>query len=400
MIKPTLPENETERLNALRQYNVMDSLPEEDYDNITRIASEICQMPVSLITIIDSDRQWFKSKQGTELTDTPLDLSFCAHGMSNPHEPLIVSDATVDPRFINNPLLEGELKLRFYAGVSLVDSEGFVLGSLCVIDSKKNQLNSSQIETLKILANQVVRLLQLRKTIFQLEKAQDDLVKGNNNLKEFAYIISHDLKAPVRNMKHLTEVVLEDYADQLDEKCGVYLKLINDQGKDAISLIEGVLNYSKVIHSISDKQELVNLNDLLASLIKNTSYPSHLTIKVTNDFPQMKTSDVAMRQIFSNLIDNAVKYNDKKDGWVNLNYLSTEDHHVFQVEDNGRGISKEQIASVFTLFYRIDGAKGRGEDNYGIGLSIVKKMALELGGEINVNSLLGEKSVFEVKIPK
>ena len=135
MIAPQITENESERIKALQSYQVLDSLPEREYDDITLIASQICDVPITLISLIDEDRQWFKSKLGLSAEETHRDISFCGHAIINPEQPLIIEDATKDDRFVDNPLVTGSPNIAFYAGIPLVDHDGFALGTLCAIDT-------------------------------------------------------------------------------------------------------------------------------------------------------------------------------------------------------------------------------------------------------------------------
>ena len=125
---PITPDNEIERLQALREYSILDTLPEQDFEDITKIASEICQTPISLITLIDSNRQWFKSNHGLNVRETARDYAFCAHAINTPDRILIVKDSREDNRFVDNPLVTGYPNVIFYAGVPLINPEGFSLG--------------------------------------------------------------------------------------------------------------------------------------------------------------------------------------------------------------------------------------------------------------------------------
>jgi len=166
---PSLPE-ETDRLNALKQYDILDTLPERDYDELTQLAAQICGTPIALISLIDDKRQWFKSSHGLEIRETPREFAFCSHAIANPLETLIVPDSRLDERFAHNPLVTGDPNVVFYAGAPLVDEHGFALGSLCVIDNSPNELSQAQLSALKILAKQVVNLLTLRKQNGELSR--------------------------------------------------------------------------------------------------------------------------------------------------------------------------------------------------------------------------------------
>ena len=147
-----LPDNEPERLKVLNHYQVLDSPPEEEFEDLVYLASEICQAPVSLISFIDKKRQWFKARRGLEVSETPRDHAFCAHAILK-EEVMIVPDALRDPRFFKNPLVKGEPFIRFYAGAPLITPSKHRLGTLCVIDQEPGRkLNSFQLKSLKILA--------------------------------------------------------------------------------------------------------------------------------------------------------------------------------------------------------------------------------------------------------
>jgi len=399
MIPPSIPENEEERLSALHSYNIMDSLPERDYDNLTKIASEICQTRVAMITFMDRERQWFKSKTGVELTENQRDFTFCAHGMLDPQKPLVVNNPTEDPRFMGNPLVTGPHNVRFYAGVQLVDKNGFPLGSICVLDIEEKEISESQLATLKILGDQVVRLLELRKTITDLENNQQDLLRTNRHLKDYDYVISHDLKAPLRNMKHLAEAVKDSYSEQLDDKGKKYLQLMNDTAKDAISYVNGILSYSQAIQ-IDTINEAVDLQKLVTQIIEEEQTFNHLSISVPDQLPVVFGSKAVFRQIFSNLINNAIKYHDKETGWIKILYFADENHHNFQVVDNGQGIPEEKLGSVFALFFMVDKEGTKNSKSSGVGLSIVKNLITEMKGKILVKSTLGEGTTFKFFIPK
>jgi GAF domain-containing protein len=175
-MKPApIPANEPERLQSLNEHELLDTLPESVYDDITLLASEIIGTPVSLITLVDKDRQWFKSKHNFLPPETSRDLSFCAHAIMDSDGVMVVPDARYDERFHDNPLVTGDPRVVFYAGVPLTDAMGNGLGTLCVIDHRPRELSDQQVESLKALAKLVKTHFELRRTRMELEKAQDDL---------------------------------------------------------------------------------------------------------------------------------------------------------------------------------------------------------------------------------
>lgn len=399
MEKPTLPENEEERLNALLEYEVMDTLPEDDYDNITRIASQICNTPISLITLIDDRRQWFKSRQGMDSEETPREVSFCAHGILNQHEPFIVRNSLEDVRFKDNPLVTGAPHVEFYAGIPLINPDGFALGSLCVIDNHPRDISEQQLNTLQSLAKQVVKLLELRKTVLQLERAEKQLKVTNNDLKEFAFLVSHDIKSPLSNLKMLSEMILENPTLQIDVEGKQCLDMMSRSAQQAINFVDDVLNYSKSIHFLVENKKIINLAELLPVLVKELTPPAQIEVQFTTELGHIYSSPVAIKQIFSNLIGNAIKYNDKAKGVIEISMQEHPKHYQFQISDNGKGIPGNQLEGIFSLFYRVN-REIQSEKSSGIGLAIVKKLIDRLGGEIKVNSVLGEGTTFDFSIKK
>ena len=173
MITPAaypLPQNETDRLRALRSYKILDTKPEERFDELTQLAAIICGVPMSLITLIDADRQWFKSKVGIELSETPRAQAFCTHAIMQP-QMFVVPDAAEDERFAKNPLVTGNPNIRFYAGAPLATSDGHLLGTMCVLDRKPRTLTAEQKTALEILGRQVVANMELRSNLRELKEA-------------------------------------------------------------------------------------------------------------------------------------------------------------------------------------------------------------------------------------
>lgn len=206
MIIPPLHPEENNRVNALKSYDILDSLSEQDYDDITSLASEICQTPISLISLIDDERQWFKSNHGLAIRQTPREYAFCTHAILNPYETLVVPDSREDQRFAGNPLVTGDPHVIFYAGVPLVNPEGYPLGSLCVIDHEAKQLNQSQLSALTILSKQVVNLLELRKSNKALATVKHIMEQRNTELEKLVEGVSQEIKS---ELTHLSSVVGE-----------------------------------------------------------------------------------------------------------------------------------------------------------------------------------------------
>lgn len=173
-MRANLPPREAARLDALRQYRILDTSPEQAYDDITSLAAFICGTPIALISLVDADRQWFKSRVGLDAPETTRDASFCAHAILG-DQILVVKDTHLDERFRENPLVTGPPHIRFYAGVPLRTPENAQIGSLCVIDHEPRQLTEAQSRTLEALARQVVLQLELRRISTELAGALEKI---------------------------------------------------------------------------------------------------------------------------------------------------------------------------------------------------------------------------------
>lgn len=163
------------RLKDLESYSIMDTPPEKDLDEITQIASAICDTPISLISLLDDKRQWFKSKQGLAVDETPIDQAFCRYALDNSEEVLVIEDSYNDNRVKNNPLVLGDPYIRFYAGAPLVTPSGNILGTICIIDKKPRKITESQKNALRLLAKKTMDCLNLRKIV----KEQQQSIEGN-----------------------------------------------------------------------------------------------------------------------------------------------------------------------------------------------------------------------------
>src|SRR5919112_458489 len=198
-MKPPLPADETDRLSALYALDVLDSAPERDFDDIVGLASAVCGVPMSLVSLIDTDRQWFKARIGTDLVETSRDLSFCAHAILG-RDLLVVPDARQDARFADNPLVTVPGGIRFYAGAPLITTDGFGLGTLCVVDSEPRRLDVEQLQALRALARQVTSQLELRRYAVALANTTARLQELERRKDDLAALVGGELKAPLRLM--------------------------------------------------------------------------------------------------------------------------------------------------------------------------------------------------------
>ena len=397
---PITPDNEIERLQALREYSILDTLPEQDFDDITKIASEICQTPISLITLIDSNRQWFKSNHGLNVRETPRDYAFCAHAINNPYEILIVKDSREDDRFANNPLITGYPNVIFYAGIPLVNPAGFSLGTICVIDNEPRELTLNQLESLRALSRQVVNLFEFKKLNRNLKESQEEIQTRNSELEQFAYVVSHDIKSPLNNIIGLITILNEDQKGKFDDSGERIVNHITESSLRLKSLIDGIIShYIGVNIEVNTKKE-IDVDLLFKEIIDLLDTKREYQITYTSEFKSIVTNEVAIKQILTNLLSNAIKYNNKEKVKIDVKVNSSPDLFEFVIQDNGIGIDKSQFSKIFDTFTTLGGKDRFNNIGTGIGLSTVKKLVDKLGGSISVESEMGVGTKFKFSIKK
>ncbi|MEX1190219.1 MAG: GAF domain-containing sensor histidine kinase [Bacteroidia bacterium] len=398
MESPHIPENESERLEDLRSFDILDTLPEDAFDAITFIAAQICGTPISLVSLIDVNRQWFKSSKGINASETPRDVAFCAHAINNPEKLMLVNDASKDERFFDNPLVQGNPNIRFYAGAPLVSSSGFALGTLCVIDTKPNELNDDQKKALTALSDQVIAQLELRRSLSTLKKKQEELELKTEELSRFAHLVSHDLKSPLRGMAALSEMIFEESNGKLSNEAENALVLLKNKAEHAFRLVDGILNHTLSGQRSINSQEII-LEDFIEKVISFCSPPEDIHVITDIQVAKVLLDSTLLHQIIQNLVSNAIKYNDKQEGLVRVTALAEGKKLMISVSDNGPGIPDHAKESIFKMFFKLQRNDRYGVPGTGIGLNTVKRLVEIMNAEILVESSEGEGTEFIIRIP-
>lgn len=389
-----------ERIKTLIDYDILDSCPEEMFDEITSMASIISKMPISLISLLDTERQFFKSTHGVNIRETPIEYSFCNIAIKETNDIFIVEDARKDYRFCNNPFVIKEPFVVSYYGVPLKSLEGVAYGTLCVIDSDLKILNDEQKIILKKLAKQVEHLIEHRRNSRLLNDYKSKIEVYGKNMEEFAYLAAHDLKAPIRAIDSFAKLLDKKNEKIWDKKDAKYLHFIKEGTSKMNHLILDLMEYSKANFE-KNTIETFNLNNLIIEIFKDLSLgitknkPKIFVDKI----PNIHSYKTAFTILFKNLIENAIKYQ-KQDSIpiVKIKYHETFNDMTFFVEDNGIGIGKEYLELIFKPFKRLHSdAEYQGN---GLGLAACSKIIQSLNGSIKAESTEGKGSTFIVKIPK
>jgi two-component sensor histidine kinase len=343
------PDNE-KRIAALRSYNILDTPRESDFDDIVALAARICETPISVVNLIDDDRQWFKAEVGLNARETPLDTSICSHVILD-DEFVEIPDTLTDPRMADNPLCQDNPGLRFYAGAQLITDTGLPLGTLCVLGNEPRELNELQRETLRVLSRQVMNQLDLRRTLHNEQTLR----------AEMDHRIKNSLQATSSLIRIYTRAVKDDTAREALE--AVHRRI------DGMSALHDHLQRSNLQGSVGMSGYL---EDLIGSLRETTPENITLTLRVDDiSLPFNFATDVGI--ILSEFVANTIKYGypDGAEGTVNITLDKSDDGTlILHASDNGLG-----SAAPAPEASRVSG----------IGNKIVAAAASNLGGTLNQN---------------
>ncbi len=400
MIAAQKPINETERISSLYEYNLLDSLPEKEYDDITRIAANICGMPIALITLVDNERQWFKSQIGIAVSETHRDDAFCAHAILKPEELFIVSDTKKDERFHDNPYVIGSPFVGFYAGVPLVNETGMPLGTLCVLDNKPNSITNDQKETLKALARQVISYFEISKKNAQLARQKAEIEAINEDLSQFAHVVAHDVKSPCASIAMSVALLKDTYGSSMDKEMSQILNMMEETSHAAIRMVDGILRHTQIVTGAEIEKEQFTFNSITDEIKKLVTITPDFSINTLNPDLKLFAARYILQQILVNLVNNAIKYNDKPKGIITITAKADTTYYTISVQDNGPGIRKEYQDKIFEMFSTLGTYDRFNKKGTGIGLATVKKLVEKLNGTITVTSETGKGSCFTFTFSK
>lgn len=404
-INPGIPPqllDEKERLASLRRYDILDTAAEQRFDDLTQLASHICGTPVALVSLIDEDRQWFKSKVGTDMEETPRDWAFCAHAITQPEQIFEVPDAHKDPRFMHNPLVTGDTKIRFYAGAPLVTDEGYALGTLCVIDTQPRELTEAQREALAALRRQVLAQIELSRNLTELTQVNLELEQLNQTKNDFLHMAAHDLKNPLSAVMGNAEELLELGADASPEDVTDLAEHIHQASRHMYELVTNLLDVNAIESGRHDlKTEPLSLTPLFERLRRiydkrARAKKIHLQVE-QNLVGTVLAAESALFQVLDNLVSNALKYS-PADTRVLLRAERQGDKAHLIVQDQGPGFNASDKQQLFQKFTRLSARPTGGEHSSGLGLFIVKRLLDAMGASIRCESEEGRGTTFIIEL--
>lgn len=392
-----LPKDEVNRLKALLDYRVLDTEAESAYDDLTQIASQICQAPIALVSLIDKDRQWFKSRVGLDAPETHRDLAFCAHAILQ-DTIFEVADASKDARFSDNPLVSQDPSIRFYAGTPLITPDGYALGTLCVIDREPKVLDDGQKVALAALGRQVVSLLELRLNTERLERA-------NRIRDRLLVMLSHDLKSSFHTMI--------GYSAAIEKRIDVFSKQeiidsvarIQKIGARAHQQLLAMLEWAKAqVEQQKSPPDHLDTNevcleaiDLVSDMAANKGMT--ITFDLDADIDSIWASRCLLVSALQNLLSNAIKFS-ARDTVIVLQVKQSQAAFTFSVSDKGTGMSEDILEKVFLGDGGYSGVGTLGETGTGLGTLLIRDFVASAGGDINVSSEEGVGSTISFTLPK
>ena len=391
-----LPQNEDERLAELLSYDVLDTEAEQLFDDLTALASQICETPIALISLIDPNRQWFKSRVGLDAEETSRDIAFCSHAILQ-SDVFEIPNATLDPRFHDNPLVTGAPDIRFYAGAPLITPSGHAIGTLCAIDSKPRKLTETQKASLQTLSKSVVAHLELKRKNRELERT-------SQFKSDFLSYVSHEIRTPLNAINTFSQL-LEGEAQKLNLPSSFTTPLshVSQSGERLLEIVNSVLDIKQIeAGKMRVMPRAVNTKDFfthLFSLAKIRAEDSGIVFSTSIDDAvpdSLFFDDTKFGQVALNLLSNAIKFtNHGKSVKAQVKYKNGK--VIFNVIDQGIGMSDDDQKRLFTPFERMENA--RQISGTGLGLNISKRLVELMDGSIKVSSKLNHGTRISVTLP-
>jgi signal transduction histidine kinase len=393
--KAPMPPDESTRIAELESFRILDTSPERSYDDITRLAAHICDTPMAMVSFVDTDRQWFKSRVGLEAPETTREIAFCAHAIMDSDRTLVVPDATADARFADSELVINDPMIRFYAGAPLTTEGGHAIGTLCVMDSKPRTLTEHQTQALEALARQVMAQLSLRQALDHVTRQQAELTEAIRQRDTLVAAISHELRTPLTAVLGFIDVLRETEGEIADDDRKEFLTTAAGQAEELSHIIDDLLVAARLEQKTLEVTRVsVNLQAQVAQVVEGLETSKSHTIDVQATPVRAWGDPGRVRQIVRNLITNAVRYGGPDIG-VHI-YSNGRTAHI-RVLDNGDPIPGGDIDTIFSP-YRVSSSRREAAGSIGLGLTISRQLANLMDGDITYRHD-DANSIFDLELP-
>lgn len=425
---PIIPLNDLQRITALRRYDILDTAPEQSFTNIAQLASTFFNVPIALISLVDTTRVFFKANVGMGNTRyVERGKSLCSLAVLN-DGPTVFEDALKEPCLLSNPLVAGEFGLRFYAGAPLISSDGYNIGTLCIVDKEPRRFDATQAKQLEQFAAIAMHDVEMRlasqlktkeleqkvsERTIELTTANEDLKRSNEELEQFAYVASHDLQEPLRRIITFSRLLSDRYSVAIPPEAGAHLKVIDTAAGRMSLMIRDVLNYARVSRD-AQRISRVDLNEVLLEVradLEASIAETGARIEC-EELPAIRGNATQFKQVLSNLLSNALKFRTQhmqphvqihaelvagNAVPVKLELPTDKNYCCIKVRDNGIGFNPEHTERIFQLFQRLH--SNTQYQGTGIGLALCKKIVKQHGGDIIAFSQSGKGAEFQVWLP-
>lgn len=382
---------EAERIDALRKFDILDTPPDGSFDKFTHLAAKLLDMPISIITLVDTDRIWFKSRYGIDAQQIDKDPGLCSSAILS-EDIYIVEDAKNDVRTMANPLVAREMGFQFYAGVPLRTREGYNLGTLCVIDKRPRKLNKEKKELLKNLADLVMNQMELRLEARVAVKHQHQILNTT----------AHDLKNPLSIMPLLAEMILQNKNNPaaIEDMA----KQIKSAGKRMTKTLDDILKTAREeTGKVQLRLNAIDLSLVLKGVVStNNTLAQNKNIELCVDSVKsclVFADQTRLSEILDNIINNAIKYS-PADRKIYIKLFTRAGNAIFEVKDEGQGLTKDDLKNLFRPFTSLSAKPTGGENSSGFGLAITKQLVDAHRGKIYASSEGKDKgATFTVELP-
>ncbi len=383
--------DEADRLRILRDLNILDTPPEERFDRLTRIAMAATNSPTALVSLVDHERQWFKSHLGLDVCETPRSNSFCAYVVHD-RRPLVVNDATDDQRTSDMGIVLSTPRVRAYAGYPLFSPTGHCLGSLCILDYKVREFTAADLDIVRDLAavaESEINALETTGLIADLAVAREAAERATQAQRRLTATVGHEIRTALNGIVGVSELVGEGVP--IAESAGV----LETSSQSLLHLIDELLDYSKLADNrLQLDPHPTNLRKALASAVATVRTRAQTGVEIRghceDDVPQWVTCDpLRLRQILLNLLGNAAKFTSKGTIQVGIR-RATPELLEFSVADTGEGVTPAEARRLFEPFAQANSSIARRSGGTGLGLTISRDLVERMGGAIHFTS---EKNV-------
>lgn len=397
-IPASKPDDEHERIHALHEIDILDADEEEIFDNLTRFASDLFRTPISLVSLVDENRQWFLSRHGLDACETPRTQSFCAHAILNKEEVMVIPDASQDDRFSDNPLVTGSPGIRFYAGAPIVSDDGHALGSFCIIDTQpRYDFKGSDHDKLKHFAQMSMREIMLWKARREAEQKLVDLRDSQEEQTRILALLGHDMKGSFNAIIGFCGLIgrMDPAADP--KKLREYVEVIGSASYRAHLLMENLMSWAQSgLTNPADRRIPADIRGPITAAVA--------TVRPAAEFKSVEIIDcsvscvvdidpVQIEAVIRNLIGNAVKFSNAG-GKVVVSTSTTEDSLTVSVEDQGVGMDQATVERVRSAATGRSQAGTAGEKGSGIGLVLSRDFLSAHESTLLVESAPGKGATF------